>query len=129
MARFVNANPGLKSRFNKFFLFEDYTPDQMLAIFELFCKRAAFQMNSSALALVKTLFEGLYAERGEGFGNARDVRNVFECIISNQANRIVSLAQVNEEVLSTITEEDIRPIADALQKADAKQGLQTRGHV
>lgn len=126
MARFVNANPGLKSRFNKFFLFEDYTPDQMLEIFELFCRRAAFQMNRSALELVKSLFDELYAERAEGFGNARDVRNVFECIIGNQANRIVSLAHVNEEILSTITDEDVRPIVEALKTSEARQSLQSQ---
>ncbi len=123
MARFVNANPGLKSRFNKFFLFEDYTPDQMLEILELFCKRAAFQMNGSALELVKVLFEKLHAERTEGFGNARDVRNVFECVISNQANRIVSLAHVNEEILSTITDEDVRPIVEAMTRSEESQSF------
>lgn len=125
MARFVNANPGLKSRFNKFFFFEDYTPDQMQAIFELFCKRAAFQTNSLALSSVKQLFEHLYSERGEGFGNARDVRNMFECIIGNQANRIVSLPHVNEEILSTITIDDIAPITEAFKGAEARQALES----
>jgi len=122
MEKILSANSGLKSRFNKVFQFEDYSPEQMLGIYELFCKRAAFQTSQPALAIVKSLFDQLYTERGEGFGNARDVRHVFECIIGNQANRIISLPQVNEEILSTITDADVQPIISALERpADARK--------
>lgn len=115
MARFVSANPGLKSRFNKFFHFEDYSANQLVDIFNLFCRRAAFAADTNSQGLIQSIFERLYEEREENFGNAREVRNIFECIIGNQANRIVTLPVVNEEILSTITEEDVRPILESLE--------------
>lgn len=122
MERFIETNSGLKSLFKKSFRFEDYTPDQMLQIYDHFCSRAAFQSTGTALELVRSLFEKLYAERGAGFGNARDVRSVFECIIGNQANRVISLPHVNEEILSTITEEDVEPVV-ASEKTETRQAL------
>ena len=124
MDRFLNANSALKSLFNKFFHFDDYSPEQMLQIYELFCSRAAFITSPSALLLVKAIFEKLYSERREGYGNARDVRRVFHSIIGNQANRIISLPHVNEEILSTINDEDVRLTVAALEKPDAKPSLQ-----
>lgn len=124
MERFLNSNSAIKSLFNKTFLFEDYTPDQMLKIYELFCSRAAFITSPSALDLVKALFEKLYSQRGEGYGNARDVRRVFHSIIGNQANRIISLPQVTEEILSTINDEDVQPTVAAFEKSDSKATLQ-----
>lgn len=126
MTRLINANSGLKSRFNKFFFFEDYSPEQMLEIFELFCAHASFRTTPSALAHVKGLFDHLYSKRREGFGNARDVRNVFECVIGNQASRIVSLPHVNDEILTTITDEDVLPIVAAIEKPD-RQKLEPQG--
>jgi hypothetical protein len=113
LQRFVDSHPDLKAKFIKFVIFEDYTPAQMLQIFDLFCGRAAFQLTKSSRALVQGLFEQIYSERGENFGNARVVRQIFEGIIGNQANRVISLPQVNEEILSTILDEDVHPIVAA----------------
>lgn len=114
MERFLNSNTALKTRFNKAFYFDDYSPEQMLEIFQSFCSRAAFQTSPNVLRLVKSLFEQIHAERGEGFGNAKEVRRIFEGIIGNQANRIIALLPVNEEILSTITEEDVQPLIAGL---------------
>jgi SpoVK/Ycf46/Vps4 family AAA+-type ATPase len=116
LAEFINSHSSLKTRFTKSFSFEDYTPDQMLDIFDLFGARAAFKTSPTARALVRALFEELHSQRREGFGNARDVRRVFEGIIGNQANRVINLPQVNEEILSTITDEDVLPFVAALER-------------
>ncbi len=125
--RFLNANSAFKSLFSKTFHFEDYSPDQMLKIYELFCGRAAFITSPSALQLVQGMFEKIYSQRGEGYANTRDVRRVFHSIIGNQANRIIGLPHVNEEILSTINDEDVHPTIAAFEKTDNKVALQKAG--
>ena len=114
MEEFISSNPGLRSRFNKFLLFEDYKPEQLVEIFKGFCLKAAFKMTPSAEQKLLEMFKLLNLVRDESFGNARTARNLFEMTISKQANRIVTLPNINEEVLATIedadipTEEDVR---------------------
>jgi stage V sporulation protein K len=112
MNAFLSSNPGLRSRFNKFLNFEDYTPEQLAEIFELFCKNGGYRLPSSTRDDLLRLFSVLYETRDETFGNGRLARNLYEMTINNQANRIVSVADVNEEVLSTIEEADIPGMAD-----------------
>lgn len=107
MNKFLASNPGLKSRFNKYFSFQDYTPIQLTEIFDLFCKNTGFDLSENARAGLLANFTVLYDRRDETFGNARLARNVFEQTINNQANRIISLTEIDETVLSTILEADI----------------------
>jgi len=112
MSAFLQTNPGLRSRFNKYLEFDDYTPEQLVQIFELFCKNGGYHLSSSTSDDLIRLFSVLYETRDETFGNGRLARNLYEMTINNQANRIVSLPQVNEEILSTIEEIDIPGMAD-----------------
>lgn len=114
MDEFLSSNPGLRSRFNKFIYFEDYTAEQLKQIFQSFCKKADFKLTPAAEERLANVFNLLTAFRDESFGNARAARNLFEATISRQANRIVSLPEINEEVLSTIEAEDI-PEAEEMQ--------------
>jgi AAA+ superfamily predicted ATPase len=114
MDEFLSSNPGLRSRFNKFVHFEDYTPEQLKQIFVSFGKKADFKLTPAAEEKLIEVFKLLAAHRDESFGNARLARNLFEATISRQANRIVSLPEVNEEVLSTFEAEDL-PRADEVQ--------------
>jgi hypothetical protein len=115
MEKLLNANSVLKMKFNKTIVFEDYTPDQMLELYKIFCLRGSFATSRSAHDLARKLFEQLYEERDESWANARDIRRIFEAIIGNQANRIISLPHVNEEILSTIMDEDVLPIVSAFE--------------
>jgi Cdc6-like AAA superfamily ATPase len=112
MNAFLTSNPGLRSRFNKFFNYEDYTPEQLTKIFELLCQKGGYHLAPSTKDDLLKLFSVLYETRDETFGNGRLARNLFEMTINNQANRIVSIANVNEEILSTIEEVDIPGLAD-----------------
>lgn len=112
MSAFLQTNPGLRSRFTKYFEFEDYTPEQLVDIFQLFCTKGSYHFASSIRNDLIRLFSVLYETRDETFGNGRLARNLFEMTINNQANRIVSLPHVNDEVLSTIEETDIPGMAD-----------------
>ena len=106
MREFVKSNPGLESRFNRFLHFEDYTPDELLSIFKLNCKKNAYELAPDADDILKTIlaFESFEVE---GFGNARGVRNLFEKAIVEQANRLAKSDNITKETLMLLTNEDI----------------------
>ena len=107
MQIFIESNPGLRSRFNRFFHFKHFTPAELFQIFESYCKKSDFIVSEEAKEKLTDTFELLYSQKDEGFGNARVVRNLFEKCIQNQANRIVKLKKLNQKVLKTFSEEDI----------------------
>ncbi|MEL7268400.1 MAG: AAA family ATPase [Bacteroidota bacterium] len=110
MKEFIGSNPGLQSRFNRYFTFEHYKPHELVAIFELFCSKNDFVLNTEAKEKLEFIFEKLYEQRHKSFGNARVARNLFEKIIEYQANRIVNIVPITEVILKTITEEDVPPV-------------------
>lgn len=107
MNDFININPGFKSRFNRYIDFPDYTPSQLVAIFEFQCKKIDYFLTDEAKAKVKLIFENAYLTRDKSFGNARFVRNFFEKTLEKQASRIIQKEYLSKEILTTITEEDI----------------------
>ena len=107
MSNFIESNPGLKSRFNRYFYFSDYTPEELTAIFNKLCSKSHFTLTPEALTQLQTLFERLYLNRDRTFGNARLVRNLFEKTIERQANRLAILSSLPDEVLTTLLPEDI----------------------
>ncbi len=107
MESFISSNPGLRSRFNKYLNFDDYNPQQLVQIFELFCAKAGFQLSESANQNVEVLFSSSFEKRDETFGNGRLARNIFEMTINNQANRIITLPNIDEQTLSLIENSDI----------------------
>ncbi|VXB32417.1 conserved hypothetical protein [Flavobacterium sp. 9AF] len=107
MQVFIDSNPGLRSRFNRYFHFDHFSPDELFAIFEIYCKKSDFILTEEAKEKLKDTFELLFEKRDDSFGNARVIRNVFEKVIQKQANRIVLLKRISKKALRTITEEDI----------------------
>lgn len=107
MERFVNSNPGLKSRFNKYIYFEDYTPEELLEIFDSMCKKSGLTATQDTRDLVLKHFEKEYANRNETFANGREVRNFFEKTVVNQANRLAIESNIDDEDVSTLTAEDV----------------------
>jgi AAA+ superfamily predicted ATPase len=107
MIRFVESNPGLKSRFNRYFYFDNYTPDELVAIFAKMCKESHFHPTDAANQKLKTLLTQLYEQRDRTFGNARLVRNLFEKTIERQANRLAVINTLTDEILTTLTPDDI----------------------
>ena len=110
MERFVNSNPGLKSRFNKYIYFEDYTPEELLEIFDSMCKKSGLTATQDTRDLVLKHFEKEYANRNETFANGREVRNFFEKIVVNQANRLAQESYIDDEDVATLTAEDISKV-------------------
>jgi Holliday junction resolvasome RuvABC ATP-dependent DNA helicase subunit len=116
MKEFIASNPGLQSRFNRYFTFDHYKPSELLGIFELFCKKNDFELTEDAQEKLHFIFDKFYEKKNAHFGNARVARNLFEKIIEYQANRIVSITPITAEILKTITEEDIPPVNKTVEK-------------
>ena len=106
MQQFIHSNPGLESRFNKYFYFEDYTAEQLLTILESQCSRNSYVLSPEAREKAKTLLAEAYEGRDENFGNAREVRNLFEKLVSCQSDRIAGMEAPTKEDLMLITEAD-----------------------
>lgn len=107
METFLNSNPGLRSRFNKFIAFPDYKPEELAIIFEATAKRGGYSITEETKQLVAAYYEKKIALAEPNFANARDVRNLFEQAVTRQANRLADQAQVTKEQLEELTAEDI----------------------
>ena len=106
MEQFIHSNPGLESRFNKYFYFQDYTAQQLFEILESQCARNSYVLSEGTREKAKKLLEEAYENRDENFGNAREVRNLFEALIARQSDRVATMEAPTREDLMLITEAD-----------------------
>lgn len=104
MDGFISSNPGLKSRFNRFFHFEDYSDDELINIFGLHLKKAGFLKGEG---LDEALAERLKNIDKASFGNARGIRNLLEKALVRQAVRLSNEKELDEKSLITLEKEDI----------------------
>lgn len=107
MEAFLLSNPGLKSRFNKSILFEDYTEEELLDIFNLFCHKYGLWLSEDAISYLKVFLSTICSKKTESFANAREIRNLFERSIVNQANRLGDLETISNDELSEIVPSDL----------------------
>ena len=107
MERFLHSNPGLESRFNKYFYFEDYNGEELFSIFQSMCKKNGYTLSQEGEAQMKEALLELYENRDENFGNARDVRNRFEQAVARQSNRVAQLESPTREQLMELLPEDL----------------------
>ncbi len=116
MERFLDSNPGLRSRFSREISFPDYTTDELLAITRKFAADYAYALTEGAEQALRTVFDG--AQRGEGFGNARYARTIFEQALNAQALRLAGVAGA---ALEHLTAEELMRVeaADVLAAARA----------
>lgn len=110
MNSFINSNPGLRSRFNKYIHFPDYDGNELLDIFLSMLETNNYAINIDALRKMTDYFYCLYKKRDNNFGNAREARNVFEAIITNQANRLAKSDVLTDKEIMEITISDLQGI-------------------
>lgn len=108
MKKFIESNPGLKSRFNRYIHFDDYSASELFEIFSLQIQRNDYSIDNDAQLLVREIFENIVRCKGDNFGNARDVRNMFENVLAAQANRVIQLKCPNLDDVRSITLDDIK---------------------
>ena len=97
----------MESRFNKYFYFEDYTAPQLLEIFRSMCTRGGYTLSAGGEEAARELLDQLYEDRDENFGNARDVRNLFEKAVTRQSDRVALLESPTREQLMELLPQDI----------------------
>lgn len=107
MQNFIDSNPGLRSRFKNYIQFTDYTGEELYKIFLGMCKSSQYAVTQSAQESLLAYFNDLYAKRDNNFGNGRDVRNVFENIVTRQSKRVAKLVNPTDEELSTVDITDL----------------------
>ena len=108
MQRFIDSNPGLQSRFNRYIDFPDYTSGELTDIFKMYMKKNQYTLAPDAEEYLKEQFEYAVAHKDRNFGNARFARNVFEKSIQQQANRLAGQTNLDKGRLSELTIEDLQ---------------------
>ncbi len=108
MRDFIESNPGLRSRFNKYIEFPDYTDKELYEIFKIMSYSQDYMMTKEADDYIKKHLSEMAISAGKNFANAREVRNYFERSVERQASRIVNEASIDENTLTTFKIEDVR---------------------
>ncbi len=107
MKKFIESNPGLKSRFNKYIEFQDYSIDELEEIFYMNCNKYDYKVADDVKHQIRALITAKKIENIDNFANAREVRNLFEEIITNQARRVSTMENPTSEDMMTILLEDL----------------------
>ena len=106
--QFINSNPGLESRFNRYIHFDDYTDEELMDIFAYNLRNAQYKITPDAYSAVSKIISDKVANKDSRFGNARYIRNLFEKIIQKQSDRLAQLGErATREQLSIITIDDV----------------------
>jgi type VII secretion ATPase EccA len=110
MKTFIDSNPGLQSRFNRYIHFDDYTKDELVEIFKMYVAKNDYVLEGDALDAISAKIEVAVANKDKNFGNARFVRNLFEKVLGNQATRLATLGDISKKQLQILTVEDINAL-------------------
>jgi len=111
MGRFISSNPGLESRFNRYFFFEDYNSGELYDIFSSMCSKSEYLLTDDAVEYARAHFCRLYDTRDDNFGNARHVRNFFENIVAVHSDRVSALEGHTREDLTMVIRQDLEKAA------------------
>ena len=132
MDNLFRINPGVRSRFNYFLNLEDYTPEELYQIMQVFAQGKKYQFSPEAEALAQKMIKELYVQRDKDFANGRTMRSLFDEICKRQARRLQQgdISQMTNDELMTIIEEDIPyeapqavDCSECLKKLDGMVGL------
>ena len=107
MKRFIDSNPGLQSRFNRYIHFSDYSADELKQIFMLNVEKNQYLLEPEGEELLTKILNFAIEHKDKNFGNGRYVRNLFEKTIQNQAIRLSCQPNITAEELSKLKAEDL----------------------
>lgn len=109
MRSFIDSNPGLKSRFTQYFEFPDFDDQELAEVFAGLCHKHEMRMSASTVRALRTTIEIVHAHRGSNFGNAREIRTLFESALQRQANRLAATKKPTRLQLQELLADDIPP--------------------
>ncbi len=107
---FIDSNPGLQSRFNRYIQFDDYSGEELTNIFRLHMKKANYKIKRNAFEALQQYFQEAVENKDDNFGNGRFVRNTFEKVVQNHADRLAKMETITTDELSIIALEDIQKL-------------------
>lgn len=107
MESFLQSNPGLKSRFNEYIHFDDYSEEELFLIFGLLCEQNDFRMDLEAQDTLKSYLNDLCTHKPDNFANGREMRNLFDKSKKAHSNRLTSLNEISDEDLITFKKDDL----------------------
>ena len=107
MRRFIDSNPGLRSRFSRYIHFPDYSAEELARIFMACAEKNQYTCSRDVRSSIATVMEMAVAKKDRSFGNARYVRNLFESAIQRQAVRLSGVAPLTPQMLSELTLHDL----------------------
>jgi SpoVK/Ycf46/Vps4 family AAA+-type ATPase len=115
MRAFLESNPGLRSRFTKEVWFPDYTGNELLRIFNYIVDINGYKFAAGVREIARDHIAVIYQHKGDDFGNAREMRTLFEEVIQRQADRLASQLDISPEQLQTLESVDIEMARRTLQ--------------
>lgn len=116
MRKFIESNPGLRSRFNRNLHFDDYDAEQLLAIQKQMIRSSGFEASGGFDLRTELMWQKLYTDNLTGDANARMVRSVIELVLENQASRLVEMNRKERHELCQLLPEDLDNVEDRLRK-------------
>lgn len=104
---FIDSNPGLQSRFSRYIHFDDYSADELLEVLKLNLKKSRYRIKRNAYEWMGNYIRNKVYMKDNNFGNARFIRNIFESIVQNQADRLARQESIGNDELTIITIDDV----------------------
>lgn len=111
METLLSTNPGLRSRFPTVIEFPDYSDDEIVLIVETIGTKQQYLLDTSAREKLRRVLRA--TPRTKGFGNARVGRNLYEAAITRHASRVMRMEVQTDDVLTTLTAEDVPESVEA----------------
>ena len=117
MNAFIESNPGLRSRFNHYIEFEDYRAEELVEIFESFCRESEYVLDKVAREFLLGRLQKM-VNAGQTRSNGRFVRNIYERCVEVQAVRLTNSDDTDGSDMNALNQNDL---ADAVGEISLEQ--------